>query len=184
MMREAPTITKSARTMNAGNVSAYAPTITSSGVSMANVYGAGDLLGGNVFTGYNQAKLPFVDKPPRFYEEDVGMTSLAAAAPLLQPAKEKKVANQRRIVKVVVIDPDQAVPLDQCVLYSGEEKLTDLDDQELFFELDIKKMLDEHNAKRVTIVDKKASEKAGREIKLEPTRVRDLKMAVVDVAKF
>ena len=43
----------------------------------------------------------------------------------------------RRIVKVIIIDPDDRVPLEKCILFSGDEKLTDLTDQELFFEVPI-----------------------------------------------
>ena len=41
----------------------------------------------------------------------------------------------RRLVKVIIIDPNENVPLEDAVLYMGEEVLTDLTDQELFFEL-------------------------------------------------
>jgi hypothetical protein len=47
--------------------------------------------------------------------------------------------SERRMVKVIVVDPDERVPLEKCVLYNGDEKVTDLTNQELFFELDIKK---------------------------------------------
>jgi hypothetical protein len=89
--------------------------------------------------------------------------------------------NQRRLVQIFIADPDENVPLDQCLLYSGEQKLTDLTDQELFFEVDVKKVLDEHNAKRVTLVNKTVKERTEN---LEPARVRDLKMTVVTIASF
>ena len=54
----------------------------------------------------------------------------------------------RRIVKIFIVDPDENVPLEQCLLHRSEEKFTDLTDQELFFELDIKNMLQDHNADR------------------------------------
>ena len=95
-------------------------------------------------------------------------------------AKEKKVATPaRRLVKVIIVDPDENLPLDHCLLYSGEEKLTDATDQELFFELDIKDMLAKHNERRIKIVDKKVKERTEY---LEPAKVRDLKMVVVTVA--
>lgn len=87
----------------------------------------------------------------------------------------------RRLVKVLVIDPDENVPLESALLYRGEEKFTDLTDQELFFELDIQAILKAHNAKRVTIRNKAVKE---REELLEPARVRDLRMTVVNVATF
>lgn len=93
-----------------------------------------------------------------------------------------KMANpSRRIVKVIIIDPDDRVPLDKCILYSGEEKLTDLTDQELFFEVEIKSLLDKHNTYRKTVVDKTVKERTEN---LDAIKIRDLRMVVVDVAKF
>ena len=73
------------------------------------------------------------------------------------------------------------IPLDQCVLFSGHEKLTDLNDQELFFELDIKDLLAKHNDRRIKVIDKKVKERTEY---LEPAKIRDLKMVVVNIAEF
>lgn len=94
-------------------------------------------------------------------------------------SKEPKVT--RRLVQVFIADPDEQVPLEDAVLYSGEQKLTDLTDQELFFEIDIKGVLASHNDKRVKIINKKVKERTEF---LDPIKVRDLKMVVVDVASF
>lgn len=93
--------------------------------------------------------------------------------------EEDKLAT--RMVKVYIADPDENLPLDQRVLYTGEEKLTDLTDQELFFELDIKGVLEKHNEARIKIVNKKVKERTEY---LEPAKIRDLKMVVVTVATF
>lgn len=96
--------------------------------------------------------------------------------------QEKKLATpQRRLVKVIIVDPDENIPLGQCLLYSGDEKLTDATDQELFFEIDIKSLLDKHNEARVKVRDKKVKE---RDEFLEPAKIRDLKMVVVNIASF
>lgn len=93
-----------------------------------------------------------------------------------------KVADpKRRLVKVVIIDPDDKVPLDKCLLHCSDEHLTDLTDQELFFEIDIKNILDKHNEVRTEIVDKTIKERTEY---LEPVKVRDLRMVVVTVASF
>ena len=98
------------------------------------------------------------------------------------PTKEKKVATPaRRLVKVIIVDPDENLPLDHCLLYSGEEKLTDATEQELFFEIDIRDLLAKHNERRIKIVDKKVKERTEH---LEPAKIRDLKMVVVNVASF
>jgi hypothetical protein len=87
----------------------------------------------------------------------------------------------RRVVQVFVADPNDNIPLDDCLLFKGEEKLTDATDQELFFELDIKDLLEKHNEKRVKVIDKKVKDRTEY---LEPAKVRDLKMVVVTVANL
>lgn len=89
-----------------------------------------------------------------------------------------------RIVKVFIADPNENLPLDKRVLYAGDEKFTDLTDQELFFEVPITEILGKHNELRKATLDKKTTEKSGRDVFLEPARVRDLRMVVVNVATF
>lgn len=86
-----------------------------------------------------------------------------------------------RVVQVFIVDPDPKMPLADRLLHEGESHLTDKDDQELFFDLDIKTMLAEHNKKRTAVVDKSVKDRTEH---LEPARIRDLKMTVVDVATF
>lgn len=90
----------------------------------------------------------------------------------------------RRIVKVYVADPDPKLPTEKALLFEGDEKLTELTDQELFFEVEIKEKLTKHNEERIKVVDKEQSAKFGKEIYLEPAKIRDLKMVVVNVATF
>lgn len=89
-----------------------------------------------------------------------------------------------RIVKIFIADPNENLPLDKRLLHSGDEQLTDLTDQELYFEVPIADLLKKHNAMRATTIDKKQTEKFGRDVFLEPVRIRDLKMVVVVVAGF
>lgn len=98
----------------------------------------------------------------------------------LQQEKEEPMPS-RRIVQVYIADPDDAVPLADSILYTSDQKMTDLNDQELFFEIDIKGVLEAHNAKRTKIVDKEVKDRTEY---LEPAKVRDLKMVVVTVASF
>jgi hypothetical protein len=85
----------------------------------------------------------------------------------------------RRVVQIFIADPNENIPLADCMLYESERKLTDATDQELFFELDIKGILEKHNAKRTKVIDKKVKDRTEY---LEPAKVRDLKMVVVTVA--
>lgn len=87
----------------------------------------------------------------------------------------------RRLVQVFIADPHPDVPLAQALLYEGKQQLTDATDQELFFEIDIKGILDAHNVERIKLVDKSVKERTQL---LEPARIRDLKMTVVNIATF
>lgn len=87
----------------------------------------------------------------------------------------------RRVVQVIIADTNENIPLGDCILHKGEEQVTDLTDQELFFELDIKSMLSAHNEKRTKIVDKKVKDRIEH---LEPAKIRDLKMVVVLVTNL
>lgn len=86
-----------------------------------------------------------------------------------------------RMVQVFIADPDENVPLDKRLLYKGEQKLTDATDQELFFEIDIKSILDAYNADRIKIINKKVKDRTEY---LEPLKIRDMKMVVVTIAGF
>lgn len=92
------------------------------------------------------------------------------------PYKENQQMASRRIVQVIIADSNENVPLEDSILYKGEQKLTEATDQELFFEIDIRNLLAKHNEKRVTFFDKKVKERTEH---LEPAKVRDLKMVVV-----
>ncbi len=87
----------------------------------------------------------------------------------------------RRLVQVIIVDPNDNIPLDQCLLYNGSPKLTDATDQELFYEIEIKDLLAKHNETRIKVVDKKVKERTEH---LEPAKIRDLKMVVVTIASF
>jgi hypothetical protein len=95
------------------------------------------------------------------------------------PLVQGKPMSIRRVVQIFIADPNENIPLEDCMLHESERKLTDATDQELFFELDIKGILEKHNAKRTKVIDKKVKDRTEY---LEPAKVRDLKMVVVTVA--
>lgn len=95
------------------------------------------------------------------------------------PKKEK------RLIQVYIVDPHPDVPLDKSVLYSQPTPtLTDATDQELFFQIDMKQIMHDHNQVRVKVVDKEASNRFNKEVYLEPIRIRDLIMNVITIARF
>lgn len=98
--------------------------------------------------------------------------------------EEEKMEETRRLIQVVVIDPDERLDDGDSLLYLGEVKFTSASDQELYFELGIKEILEDHNSKRKILLDEETSAKAGREIYLKPIRIRDLRMQVIQFAAF
>lgn len=112
------------------------------------------------------------------------MQNLQAQAVPANKTKEIEIMSTARIVKVFIADSNDNLPLAKRVLFTGEEQLTDLTDQELFFDVPITTLLADHNKVRAATVDKKQAEKFGRDIYLEPVRIRDLKMQVVQIAAF
>lgn len=144
--------------------------------SASSSYGAGDFVTplGNANPGNNAFNSVFPANQQRVFnviQED--------AKPAQKKANPMPAA--RRIIQVIIADSNENVPLDDCVLYKGEQKLTDATDQELFFEIDIKNILAIHNEKRTKVIDKKVKERTEY---LEPAKVRDLKMVVVTVASL
>lgn len=96
----------------------------------------------------------------------------------------ESIMDKRRLIQVFIVDPDEDLPIKDALLYQGKQKLTDLTDQELFFEIDIKSIMDDHNKKRAKTEDKDMMKATGKKSYLEPVRIRDLKMTVVEVAVF
>jgi hypothetical protein len=118
---------------------------------------------------------------------------------LIASAKQFDSNPKRRIIKVYVVDPNSNVPMDKCILYQSNEYLTDLTDQEIFFglkfyhpkrtiidvpTLNIEDFLKEYNRDRIKFLDKKLSRETGRDVYLEPVKIRELKMVIVNIATF
>lgn len=118
--------------------------------------------------------------PDHYGEQDVEAKVFTKT--ITEPEKAKMAAkNQRRMVQVFIMDPDPAVPLNDAMVYRGDQHLTEATDQELFFELPMKQLLDEHNARRSKVINKKVLDRTEY---LEPTRIGNLSMVVVNVAVF
>lgn len=162
---ELPTISKSS----------YAASTYDPGVGLVGAVGAaqweGDYMGDSV-RGLDRRIAPQVLDQVRH-----------PGAAIAQFIKEK-VMPSARIVRVFVVDPNENLTLNERVIYKSDEMLTDLTDQELFFEANPAALLVAHNELRVKTIDKRASERANKNVFLEPARIRDLKMVVVDVASF
>lgn len=107
-----------------------------------------------------------------------------AQQPTRQEQEQTMPSTTRRLVQVFIADTDSNVPLESALLYKGEPQFTDSTDQELYFEIPVSALLGAHNEKRKGWLDKDATRKAGKDIFLEPAKIRDLKMVVVTIAQF
>jgi|CXWL01.1.fsa_nt_gi hypothetical protein len=183
-------------------LNAETPTILSS-VTTSNVLGYNEAVGittGVAYTihtdntgNWNSSQFrrltqPFNENDYYHYIPDQTSTTLndeqlKQLAKLLRNHKEVDMPN-RRLVQVFIVDPDINVPLDKALLYKGDQILTENTDQELFFDIDVKSLLEDHNVRRTKIVDKEASKTSGEKVYLEKTRIKDLKMIVNTLATF
>lgn len=128
-----------------------------------------------------------VGQGPQNYDEMRRVSVQPSAAPHARPGSPRNQAEsppmstttqpKRRLVKVIVADPDPNVPIDSSLVHKTDEFLTDQTDQELFFDLDIKALLVSHNELRRGLKDKDKEP-------LPAIRARDLKMAVITIAEF
>lgn len=87
--------------------------------------------------------------------------------------------SKRRLVRVIIADPDENVPVANALLHDSGEIFTDKTDQELFFDVALADLLKQHNERRITFRDKSIKD---REQMLEEARIRDLTMVVIDIA--
>lgn len=149
---------------------------------------------------YNTAVVPFRDEyilgiPPqetgdvdyiiRRFNIEGTAPAMTQTVQMLQFAKEKimaEVKNTTRVVQVYIADvTSEHVPLVDRILYKSEQFLTDSTNEELFFSIAIKDLLDKHNEKRSKIVNPDIKDRTEH---LKPIRIRDLRMTVVQVATF
>lgn len=87
----------------------------------------------------------------------------------------------RRLVRVLVVDTEENLPVEDALLYDSKEIFTDKTDQELYFDVPMQELLKAHNDKRIKVLDKSVKE---RKEYLEPARIRDLDMVVIAIAEF
>ena len=148
------------------------PNIMSNTIGTANMVYTGDSTAGDpFFSGVRQT----------FPQRDAELQHLIQKSQIKTDKEDEDMADStRRFIKVFIVDPEESVPLENCLLYSGKEQMTELTDEELFFEIPIKDLLDEHNKTRVKL-KKEGGEKGE---KLKPARIRDLTMTVVTIAQF
>jgi len=117
---------------------------------------------------------------------DIGnlLDEFEAIRPYVQTTLQMGDPMARRLVRVLIVDPDSDLSIESAVLHDSGEKWTDLTDQELYFECEIQPLLEAHNADRAATKDQDRSDQYGRDVMLEPIRISDLTMSVVLIASF
>ena len=138
------------------------------------------LLGNTVGNSSPTSKIWARPTPDRSYESYITPKGEAPVA----DAKPAPTTVELRIVKIVIADVDKNLPVGKRIIHNGVEQVTDLTDDELFFEVPIVDLLKTHNELRAKTLNKTDTAKAGKDVFLEPIRVRDLRMVVVDIADF
>lgn len=104
-----------------------------------------------------------------------------AQTQVVTPNEEEEMKTTRRLVQVLVFDPDVRVPDEKSELYKSEEYLTVKTDEELKMEIDFKTLLPKHNDMRKKIVDEDKSETIEKDIYLKAIKMRDLEVLVFDL---
>lgn len=171
MDRELPTI--NSHTLSCSNYS---------GVSVDHLYRSPFDTAGNQYQPQDYSSVKIDDD---FLRKRTILTANSIPTKSIPTKKETPMPEAKyRVVRIFIVDTDDNIPLDKSLIFTGEEKFTDATDQELFFDVDIKKILTDHNAYRAGVLDKKQTNKLGKEIFLEPIKIRDLTMTVVNVATF
>ena len=145
---------------------------------LANKYGAGT----NLLAAKPKEWGGIPDNAGRVMEEHLRGINPPRKRLMLDEAQEVPkffYMTKKRLVRVFLVDPNESVPLGSSMLYKSDEKLTDLTDQELFFEIPVQELLTKHNALRATLLDKAATKRSNKDVMLEPAKIRDLTMTVL-----
>lgn len=103
---------------------------------------------------------------------------------VIETAKGQNMATttNRRMVQIFIVDPEDSVPLDQCLVYKSEPAITDMDDQELLLNIpDLLGIIGKYNEQRIKLRNKSVKERVEN---LDPARLRDLKVHISILAKF
>ncbi len=159
-----------------GASSTYEPTVTSAGGGL--IWG-GQLAAASLAEETEELDTLDVDKLLRRARQEARQSHQQHQTTDPMPDKPT-----RRLVQVFIADPDPNVPLKAALLYKGELMFTDATDQELYFEVPLLDLLTKHNTARAGWLDREATKRAGKDIFLEPVKIRDLRMVVVNVASF
>jgi len=134
---------------------------------------------------------PFMNETPTMYMSTHGVSNdttygiqnlLAASNTVTMAANNMEnvmAKSARRIVRIIISDNHEDILLTNTVLYDSGEITTDQTDQELYFDLDMKGLLEKHNATRTATLDTEYPEST---VYLEAARIRDLNMTVITIA--
>ena len=90
----------------------------------------------------------------------------------------------KRLVQLVVVDPDKRVEDNQSLVYMGPTLLTSIGDEDLILETDLREALAKHNDRRGAIEDEDRSDKRNKSVYLKPRKLSELEIRVVVLETF
>lgn len=146
---------------------------------MATSYAAANTVFGGIANGGAFETFKAWEQPKDDASKRLAAILVANAA--INKPKEADMSEKRRLVRVLMVDPNDDVPVESALLYDSKEVFTDKTDQELYFDIPVVDILKAHNEKRTKLVNKAVKDRTEY---LEPARIRDLKMLVIALATF
>lgn len=88
----------------------------------------------------------------------------------------------RRVVKVLLIDEDKGLPVEDSIVAVFESVVTEDDDETTIREIlmieDVDILLETHNERRSNLIDEEILKRTGNAVKLRPVKLKDLKWHV------
>ena len=120
------------------------------------------------------------------YDDNAWKTCIVINSNIETKTQEKKGEEnmsqaKRRLVQMVVYDPNLNVADEDSVLYDSGLMVSSKTEEELKLELDFKTLLREYNEKRVKVLDNARTETVGKEIYLKPAKISDLVIEFVTI---
>jgi hypothetical protein len=97
--------------------------------------------------------------------------------------QNQKEVCMKRLVRIMVVDRCEDVPADESILFQ-EEMFTELTDEEIWLSIGLEDALEKYNAKRILLLDKAISREQGRDVVLEPLRLKDVAKVITTLASF
>jgi len=98
--------------------------------------------------------------------------------------KDEEPMTDLRIVSIYVVDPDENLEPKDALVHIKENFMTDLTNEDILVDLELKEALANHNTKRIKIVDEDRSDDRGKEVMLKTVKIKDLIIKINTLQTF